>query len=179
MDIMQRLESRDETAIELLKIHYGDYCYRMIYHLLRNHGETEEALNDVWMKVWNSIPPAKPEHLRLYVAKIARNTALDYIKHNRAEMRCGITTLLDEIAEVVPDESKSDGFLKDAINRFVRGLKAEEQRLFLRRYWYGASIEELAEEQGCSQTRIANILHRTRKKLRKQLEEEGYKYESC
>lgn len=174
MDIIERLERRDEMAIELLKAYYGDYCYRIIYNQLCSHEETEEALNDVWMKIWNSIPPARPTLLRAYIAKAARNTAIDYIKKNTAERRSGITELLDEIAEVVPDTSESDGFLKDTLNRFVRSLRSEEQRIFLRRYWYGASIEELADELGCSQTRIANILHRTRKKLRKHLEKEGY-----
>ena len=174
MDIIERLERRDEMAIELLKAYYGDYCYRIIYNQLCSHEETEEALNDVWMKIWNSIPPARPTHLRAYIAKAARNTAIDYIKKNTAERRSGITELLDEIAEVVPDTSESDGFLKDTLNHFVRSLGSEEQRIFLRRYWYGASIEELADELGCSQTRIANILHRTRKKLRKHLEKEGY-----
>ena len=174
MDMIERLERRDETAIELLKLCYGEECYRLIHRQLCNHEETEEALNDVWLKIWNSIPPARPSHLRAYIAKVARNTAIDYIKRNSAERRAGITTLLDEIAEVVPDASKSDGFLKDTLNRFLRSLGSEEQRIFLRRYWYGASIEELADELGCSQTCIANILHRTRKKLRKHLEKEGY-----
>ena len=174
MDIIERLERRDETAIELLKVYYEDYCYRIIYNQLCSHEETEEALNDVWLKIWNSIPPSRPTHLRAYIAKAARNTAIDYIKRNSAERRSGITTMLDEIAEVVPDAAKSDGFLKDTLNRFLRSLGPEEQRIFLRRYWYGANIEELAAELGCSQTRIANILHRTRKKLRKHLEKEGY-----
>lgn len=174
MDIIERLERRDETAIELLKAYYGDYCYRIIYHQLCSHEDTEEALNDVWIKIWNSIPPARPAHLRAYLAKTARNTAIDYIKRDCAQRRTGLTTLLDEIAEIVPDESGTDGFLKDTLNRFIRSLGSEEQRIFLRRYWYGASIEELAAEHCCSQTRIANILHRTRKKLRTHLQKEGY-----
>ena len=119
MDIIERLDHRDETAIELLKEHYGDYCYGIIYNQLRNHEETEEALNDVWMKIWDSIPPAKPTYLRAYIAKVARNTAIDYIKYNSAEKRNGITMLLDEIAEVVPDTSNSDGLLKDTLNLFL------------------------------------------------------------
>ena len=174
MDIIERLERRDETVIESLKVYYGEYCYRIIYNQLRSHEETEEALNDVWMKIWNSIPPARPTHLRAYIAKVARNTAIDYIKHNSAERRSGITILLDEIAEVVPDTSNSDGLLRDTLNRFLRTLRSEEQCIFLRRYWYGSSIKEMAEELECSETRIANILHRTRKKLRKYLEKEGY-----
>ena len=174
MDIIEQLERRDENAIELLKAHYGDYCYGIIYHQLGSREDAEEALNDVWVKIWNSIPPARPTHLRAYLAKTARNIAIDYIKRSSAQRRSGLTTLLDEISDIVPDCSGSDGFLKDALNRFLRTLKTEERRIFLRRYWYGASIDELAAELGCSQTRVANILLRTRKKLRKHLEKEGY-----
>lgn len=174
MDIIERLERRDEAGLQLLKQYYSDYCYSIIYNLLRSHEETEEALSDVWLKIWNSIPPERPLRFRAYLAKTARNIALDYIKRNNTQKRSGITVLLDEIAEVVPDMVKSDIALKDVLNRFIRSLGDEDQRLFLRRYWYGASIEELANDFDCSQTRIANILHRTRKKLRKYLEQEGY-----
>ena len=174
MDIIEQLERRNETVIELLKAHYGDYCYGIIYHQLGSREDAEEALSDVWVKIWNSIPPARPTHLRAYLAKTARNIAIDYIKRSSAQRRSGLTTLLDEISDIVPDCSVSDGFLKDALNRFLRSLKTEERRIFLRRYWYGASIEELAEELGCSQTRVANILLRTRKKLKRYLEKEGF-----
>ena len=66
--------------------------------------------------------------------------------------------------------------LKDALSRFVAGLSQEEQRIFLRRYWYNHSIDELAEAFDCSRSRIKGILFRTRKKLRKFLEKEGYTY---
>ena len=173
-DIIELLERRDEQGLELLKEKYAGFCYAIIYHLLRDHEQTEEALNDVWLRIWNSIPPARPTHLRAYLAKTARNIAIDYIKRDTAQRRSGLTTLLDEISDIVPDCSVSDGFLKDALNRFLRSLKTEERRIFLRRYWYGASIEELAEELGCSQTRVANILLRTRKKLKRYLEKEGF-----
>ena len=174
MDIIEQLERRDETAIELLKAHYGDYCYTIIYHQLRSPEDAEEALHDVWVKIWNSIPPARPTHLRAYLAKTARNIAIDYIKQDTAQRRSGLTTLLDEISDIVPDNSCPDGFLKDTLNRFLWSLKTEERRIFLRRYWYGASIVELSAKLGCSQTRVTNILLLTRKKLKKQLEKEGY-----
>lgn len=174
MDIIELLERRDEAGLQLLKQHYTDYCYSIIYNLLRSHEEAEEALSDVWLRMWNSIPPERPLHLRAYLAKTARNIALDYIKRNNALKRSGLTVLLDEIAEVIPDTAKSDVALKDSLNRFLRSLGDSEQRIFLQRYWYGATIEELAQQWECSQTKIANLLHRTRKKLRKHLEQEGY-----
>lgn len=173
-DIIELLERRDERALELLKEHYSDYCYCIIYNLLRNHEETEEALSDVWLRIWNSIPPARPQKIRAYLAKTARNIALDYIKRSNAEKRSGVTTVLDELSEILPDTKQPDRMLREVLNQFLRSLGDEEQRIFLRRYWYGATIEELADWFHCSQPRITNILFRTRKKLKKYLEKEGY-----
>ena len=175
-DIIELLERRDELGLALLKEKYADYCYSIIFHLLRDHEQTEEALSDVWLRIWDSIPPARPLRLRAYLAKAARNIALDYIKHNAAEKRSGITVLLDELNDCIPDPAWEQGdALKESLREFVNSLEPEEQRIFLRRYWYGASIGELAKAMHCTESRITGILFRTRKKLRKHLEKEGYR----
>ena len=175
-DIIELLERRDELGLALLKEKYSDYCYSIIYNLLRDHEQTEEALSDVWLQIWNSIPPARPVRLRAYLAKTARNTALHYIKYNSAQKRAGATVLLDELEACIPNPDWERGdMLKELLREFVNSLEPEEQRLFLRRYWYGATIEELSKATHCSESRVTGILFRTRKKLKKYLEKEGYR----
>lgn len=36
-DIIELLERRDEQGLSLLKEKYSDYCYSIIYNLLRSH----------------------------------------------------------------------------------------------------------------------------------------------
>lgn len=178
-EIVALLEERDERALQLLKEEYSDYCYTVLYGILRDHGEAEEALNDVWLRVWNSVPPAKPRCLRAYLAKVSRNIALDRIKYQGAKKRGPSPLPLDEIAEILPSKGSAteQADLRDALSRFVKSLAAEDRRIFLRRYWYNETVEELAEAFHCSQSRIGGILFRTRKKLRKFLKKEGYPYE--
>lgn len=175
-DIIELLERRDEQGLVLLKEKYANYCYSIIYHLLRSHEQTEEALSDVWLQIWNSIPHARPGQLRPYLAKTARNTALHYVKHNTAQKRSGIMVLLDELEECIPDPQwECDReVLKELLRQFINSLEQEEQRIFLRRYWYGDTIKELAKASKCTENRITGILFRTRNKLRKYLELEGY-----
>lgn len=174
-DIIELLERRDEEALVLLREKYSDYCYSILYRLLRDHGQAEEALSDVWLSIWNSIPPARPARLRAYLAKTARNTALHYMEHGNAVKRKAVTVLLDELSECIPDPKwEGDRELKQLLEEFLRSLSPEDRRLFLRRYWYGQTIEELAKEFGCSCSRVTGILFRARKKLKKYLEKEGY-----
>ena len=174
--IMELLLSRDEQGLAMLEKEYRDLCYSIIYRLLRDHEQTEEALSDVWLQVWNSIPQARPAHLRAYMAKTARNTAIHYVQRNAAQKRSGITVLLDELEECIPDprwECDSEN-LKELLRKFLASLGAEEKRIFMRRYWYGDTIQELAKESKCTENRITGILFRTRNKLRKILKSEGY-----
>lgn len=175
-DILELLEQRDQQGLVQLQEKYASYCYSIIYQLLRNHEQTEEALSDVWMQVWNSAPQVQPEKLRAYLAKTARNTAIHYVKHNSAQKRSGMTVLLDELEECIPDpqwEYDREG-LKELLREFVNSLKPDEQRIFLRRYWYGDTMEELAKATCSTENRVAGILFRTRKKLRQYLKMEGY-----
>lgn len=175
-DLMERLLLRDEQGIAMLKEEYGQLCYSIIYRLLRDHEQTEEALSDVWLQIWNSIPQARPAQVRAYVAKTARNTAIHYVKRNTAQKRSGITVLLDELEECIPDPRwQCDGEeLKEMLRSFLLSLEAEERRVFLRRYWYGDTVQEIAMDSHCTANRIAGLLFRTRNKLRKYLKSEGY-----
>ena len=107
-DIIELLERRDEGALEQLQTHYRDYCRTILLRLLGNEEETEEALSDVWMQVWNAIPPARPRHLKAYLAQTARNVAINRIRRDNTAKRSGTTVLLDELAECLPDRSWED-----------------------------------------------------------------------
>ena len=58
------------------------------------------------------------------------------------------------------------------LSDFLNRLDKEKRILFVRRYWYGLSIEELADESGKSKSSVKTTLFRIRAELKKYLEEE-------
>jgi len=56
--------------------------------------------------------------------------------------------------------------------RFLKGLSEEKRKLFLRRYWYGESVKELAEAFGYRESKVKSILFRLRKQLWRELKKE-------
>ena len=58
------------------------------------------------------------------------------------------------------------------INRFLAALPNDERVVFLCRYWYVNSLEEIAARTGFSVSKIKSMLYRTRKKLGRQLDKE-------
>lgn len=176
MELVERLARRDELALELLQQKYGTYCQSIAMRLLSNQQEADEVVNDAWLQVWERIPTAKPSNLKLYLAKTVRNTALHCIEFRSAQKRSGIHVQLDELAECIPDRlvgcDVETIVLRDALSGFLRGLKPEYRQMFVNRYWYGDTVQDLAREFHCSRNRVGVILHRCRKQLKKYLEKE-------
>ena len=85
--------------------------------------------------------------------------------------------MLDELEECLADHSADyEGEMSDigrCLTDFLNGIEREKRILFVRRYWYGMTIEELSYESGKSKGSIKTMLFRIRADLRKYLEEEG------
>ena len=171
--IIGLLQRRDPGALTALQTEYTRYCAAIARGLLPDEADVEEVVADVWMQVWSSIPPNRPEHLRLYVGRIARNLALNRLEYLGAEKRAAPP--LEELNAVSPDRSLERQVLRDAIEGFLRAQKPDHRQMFLRRYWYGEGVGEIAAALKCSEEKVKSALFRTRNKLREaMIKEEIY-----
>lgn len=175
-EIIEGLFRRDESALAKLQNTYHAYAEHIARRILGNPQAAEEICSDVWMRIWQNIPPTRPDNLRLYIGRLARNAALHRLDWENAAKRSGICVQLDELSTCLPDQSSRidpDKFaLQQVVKDFVQNLPREKRVIFIRRYWYGDSVEEIAQRCGCKPARITGILFRTRKELRKLLEKE-------
>ena len=64
--------------------------------------------------------------------------------------------------------------LSHAIDAFLRTLPERECSIFLRRYWFVDSVRDISERFGINENSVKSILFRTRERLRKHLEREGF-----
>lgn len=178
--IIALYNERSEAALSETAKKYGRYCRTVAYNILRNEEDSEECVNDTWMRAWESIPPRCPERLAAFLGKITRNLALNRYKHYSREKRGGGQTLLalEELTECIPatdgtEEAVEEALLVDALNRFLEGQPAEKRKVFLRRYWYLCSVKEIAEDFGLTESNVKMTLLRMRSKLKQTLEKEG------
>ncbi|MBQ1305282.1 MAG: sigma-70 family RNA polymerase sigma factor [Erysipelotrichales bacterium] len=180
-EIVRLYWNRDEEAIRMSAVKYGAYCRHIALNILRNAEDAEEAVNDTWVKAWNSIPPVKPAVLSSYLGKITRNLALDLYRTKRREKRGGETeTVLEELGEIVsgtedPEATVDRMELKEDIQKFLNTLPKEKKYMFLLRYWYAMELPEIAERLSVSENRVSVNLHRIRKQLKSYLEKRGYR----
>ncbi len=183
MDDRQLIElyfARDESAIKLTADRYGKYCFAIANNILASREDAEEIVNEAYLRAWNSIPPQRPAVFRLFLARITRNLSLNRYEKRNAKKRGGEAELaLEELAEFTVGTVNIEGELMEhelekTINAFLNRLPKRERTIFLRRYFRFESNEEIGKYFGSSAASIAVSLSRTRKKLRKHLEKEGY-----
>lgn len=176
-NIIRLLFERDESVIEIVSQQFGAYCRKIAYNVLHDAQDAEECVNDVWMRLWNSIPPNNPNSLLAYLATITRNTAIDIYKRHHAEKRIQseYTASLDELDECIPDSNNYDiSDLGDTLNRFLKLQSAESRIIFVKRYYFCHSIAEISKSCGISQSKVKSSLFRTRNKLKEYLIKENY-----
>ena len=174
--IIGLLFQRSEAAISVLQQKFGRLCRSIISNILPDSRDVEECLTDTYLRIWNSIPPQCPARLDSYLARIARNVALDRYDYNSASMRStNLTLAYEELTMYLPSgEKETDAIeFRAFINRFLQGLPKVSRMMFLRRYWYGESIGELAKAFECSEEKVKSSLFRTRNKLREAMIKEG------
>ena len=178
--IIELYFARDEAAIEQTRISYGHKLRSLARRILADDRDAQECENDTYLKTWTSIPPNRPTHFFAYLAKICRNAALSLLEYRGAAKRSAqVVELTDEMQQCIPDRLAEQAFEPEEIgkllNAFLRDQSEDNRRIFVRRYFSGESVAEIAQALGFSESKVKSALLRTREKLRIVLEKEGVK----
>lgn len=172
---------KDSDAISESARKYGAYCFAVADNILHNNEDSEECVNDTWLRAWDAMPPQRPRVLRMFLAKITRNLAFDRFRAQAAEKRGGneLSLVLEELAECLTSGTDVEVMyegkeLRRCIRRFARALPERDGNVFARRYFYTEPVTVIAQRYGLTENHVMVILSRIRKKLKRELKKEGY-----
>lgn len=178
-EIVALNHARSESAIAETAKKYGAFCLRVALNLLGIREDADECVNDTYLAAWTRMPPELPASLRAFLCRITRNLSISRYRQNRAQKRyAGMDALLSELDDCVPSpvtvEQTLDSMeLTRQIETWLGTLPERERRLFIRRYWYGDALGELAVQEGARPAQLAQLMLRLRRSLREHLEAEG------
>ena len=183
-EIIKLFNERSEQGVIELSKKYGRLCRMIAHNVLHDDLDTEECVNDAFLRVWNLIPPEDPVSLRAYVCQVVRNTATDRYDKNTAQKRNSSYDValheLDECIEngVSVEKAIEDKELSEIIDNFLAGLDKVSRVMFVRRYWFSEPVNVIAQRVNKSPHTVTVKLARIRERLKKYLIEKGeFKYE--
>lgn len=178
--IIKMFFERSEDAIHELNLKYGKICRRLANNFLHNEQDAEECINDAYLAVWNTIPPQNPKPLSTYVYRIVKNIAMKKYRANTTQKRNNYYEVVLEEADeflAVNETVESEILAKEIsrqVNVFLGQIKDKDRVMFVQRFWFCYSIEDIAKTLGVSKNYVTVHLHRTREKLRDHLKSEGF-----
>jgi RNA polymerase sigma-70 factor (ECF subfamily) len=172
--------ARSEDAITETQNKYGNLCHSIAYSILKSIEDSQECVNDTYLKAWNSMPINRPTKLSAYLGKITRNLALNRYEYLSASKRGGTQTalVLDELMDCVSGTESTDSiveeiYISNILNNFLDCLSEKNRNIFVARYWYLLSTKEIADKYCLKESYIRVSLHRSRDILKAILKKEG------
>jgi RNA polymerase sigma-70 factor (ECF subfamily) len=174
--IIALLWKRSDQALRAIQEKYCGLCRSIVSNILPDARDVDECISDTYLRVWRSIPPQHPDRLDSYIARVARNAALDRHDYNHANLRnSSLSLAYEELEYVLPsrEETIDTVAFRSFLNHFLRSQKKDARVMFIRRYWYGDSIQQIAAAFGCGEEKVKSSLFRTRNKLREAMIQEG------
>jgi len=170
------LEGNDH-AFRLLVEKYRNDVFRTIFAVLRDQKEAEDAAQEVFMKIYTSLPQYQNQGFKTWMTRIAVNHAID-VKRKQVRRKGEIVETLEQQALGTP----KDGIEKELIEN-------ERQRLVMKRlnelpdnyrdviygfYIAEKSYQELADEQKVQVKTIETKLYRARHWMKKNWKEDDF-----
>ena len=178
--IIELFFARDERAIEATEKKYGALCRYIAGNILATREDVEECVSDVFLALWNAIPPDDPDDLCAYIGKAVRNRAYVISRDANAWKRGGRVTIVgEEFLSTLDDGTDlAAGFeaklMGKVISDLLRKIGESNKNIFIMRYWLGMSHAQIMKQTGFSEGKIKMSLKRTREKLAEALGKEGF-----
>lgn len=176
--IIEMYFARNEQAIRETDLKYGKHCFHLAHNILFSIQDAEECVNDTYLAVWNKIPPTRPNSFVAFLSKIVRNLSIKKLDYNLALKRNqDITVSFTELEGVISDnrvatEAEYENLGK-IISDFLDREKEDARNVFIRRYYFFDSVNDIAKAYSFTESKVKNMLYHSRKRLKLYLEEEG------
>lgn len=171
--------ARNEDAIVESEKKYGSYLIAVAYNILKNNEDSEECVNDAYLRTWISVPPVRPNSLKAYLSKLTRSRAINRYDELTALKRVprDAVTPFDELEGVMSGECERDEELSKTIgkivNDYLEGVSDRRLYVFVARYFYAREIAEIADRLNVSRSTVNKELAKMRGELKERLLEGG------
>jgi RNA polymerase sigma-70 factor (ECF subfamily) len=154
----------DKLTFEYIYQKYGDGIFRRTYNLLKNQQDAEDAMQETFLKVIQSINTyRKNGNARAWLLSITRNTAIDIMRKKN-------NSLCVEDTAFVSKESK-DFAEKIAIEDALMTLDREDREIVVLKIVSGLKFREISQLTELPLTTVQKRYQRALKKLKTQLKD--------
>jgi RNA polymerase sigma factor (sigma-70 family) len=179
--LIEKVKNGNDHAFRILIEKYRDYIFRTVYGVLRNQKDAEDAAQEVFLKIYTSLPQYEHQGFKTWITRIAVNHAIDCQRKNQRRKE----DTVEDILLVPPQDdhhSRNDSIEKQVLLKEKRMLvrkRLDEVPDNYREVIYGyyiaeKSYQQLAKEQNVQVKTIETKLYRARLWMKKHWKEDDF-----
>ncbi|MBS4191856.1 sigma-70 family RNA polymerase sigma factor [Bacillus sp. FJAT-49705] len=175
--LIQKVKSGNDHAFRLLVEKYRNDLFRTIYAVLRDQKEAEDAAQEVFLKIYTSLPQYENQGFKTWITRIAVNHAID-LKRKRDRRQEDIIDVIEYDTIGTQRESiETEVILKERamlVREKLHELPENYQNVIYDFYIAEKTYQQMAEEQNVQVKTIETKLYRARNWMKKHWKEEDF-----
>jgi RNA polymerase sigma factor (sigma-70 family) len=175
--LMRRVAAGDERAIADLYDRFGSLVYRMAYQAMPTRADTEDAVQEVFVRLWRTAGRYDPKRAALvtWVMLISRRHLVDKLRRTQTRVRA--SSIEAGLGLSLPDRPvdlsrlERDEKFKGLLER-IAALPEMQRNVVTRAYLGGQTLRQIGEELHTPIGTIKSALSRALVRLRERASEE-------
>lgn len=174
--LLDGLRRGDAAGLEAFIDAYGAYIHAILRRVaggvLRKE-DVEDGAAECIVGIWRNAAAIRPGGLKAYVAAAARNRAVDLRKQHARDG--SFLPLSEDLLDVGLDveDAVMQAAAREAVQRAVLSFGQPDQSIFIRRYYYGESVRDIARALALGERAVEGRLYRGRARLKALLGGQG------
>jgi RNA polymerase sigma-70 factor, ECF subfamily len=178
LDLARRAQGGDESAFAEIVKRFSPRVFRVASRFFRERSQVEDAAQEVFLKAFTQLGSFEGRgSMEGWLTRIATNTCLNMIRGSKRRPELTVSDLSDDesgwmdhqLVEVT-DSVENSLVAADLADRLLGTLSPEDQQALLMIDGENASIKEVAEATGWSESKVKVRAFRARKKIREAME---------
>jgi RNA polymerase sigma-70 factor (ECF subfamily) len=179
LDLARQAQEGDESAFAEIVRRYSPRVFSVASRFFRQRSLVEEAAQEVFLKAFTQLGSFEGRgSLEGWLTRIATNTCLNMVRGAKRRPEFSVSALTED-EHRWKDQQPGDGkeryidnslVATDLADRLLAVLPPEDQQALLMIDGEDASIKEVAEATGWSESKVKVRAFRARRKLREAME---------
>ena len=180
LDLARQAQGGDESAFAEIVRRYSPRVFSVASRFFRQRSLVEEAAQEVFLKAYTQLGSFEGRgSLEGWLTRIATNTCLNMVRSSKRRPEFTVSDLTEDEASWLDQQSAGDAekssvendlVTTDLADRLLSVLPPEDQQALLMIDGEDASIKEVAEATGWSESKVKVRAFRARKKVREAME---------
>ena len=171
IELQQSCES--DRAFNAIVECYSERLYWHVRRFLCSHDDTNDLLQDIFIKIWNGLPKFRAEsQLYTWIYRIATNEAINQVRRQRIISFIGLESPTENLLKKIDEDPYFNGnSMQRELHKAIQKLPEKQRLVFNLRYFDEMKYEDISEITGTSVGALKASYHHAYNKIRTELEE--------